>query len=140
MTTGDVFHGKTEVEKSDRDRKIMQTILIIINDAPYGSERPFNALRLAIKLNEQDAEPVAVNVFLMSDAVTCALAKQAPTEGYDIQQMVEIVLAQGGEVKLCKTCCAARGLTALPLIEDVVIATLDDLAEWALAADKVFTF
>ncbi|PTB33554.1 DsrE/DsrF/TusD sulfur relay family protein [Photobacterium phosphoreum] len=118
----------------------MQTILMIINDAPYGSERPFNALRLAIKLNEQEAEPVAVKIFLMSDAVTCALAKQSPSEGYDIQQMVEIVLAQGSEVKLCKTCCGARGLTALPLIEDAVIATLDDLAEWTLAADKVFTF
>lgn len=118
----------------------MQTILIVINDAPYGSERPFNALRLAIKLNEQEIEPVKVNVFLMSDAVTCALKKQDPVEGYDIQQMLEIVLAQGGDVKLCKTCCAARGLSQLPLVDGAEIATLDDLALWTLKADKVFTF
>ncbi|WP_305818776.1 hypothetical protein [Photobacterium leiognathi] len=42
----------------------MQTILIVINDAPYGSERPFNALRLAIKLNEQEEQSTQIKLFL----------------------------------------------------------------------------
>lgn len=118
----------------------MQTILIVINDAPYGSERPFNALRLAIKLNEQEEQPVSLKLFLMSDAVMCAMKQQNPLEGYDIQQMLEILIAQGSEVKLCKTCCCARGLSESLLIEDCEIGSLDDLADWTLNAEKVLTF
>ncbi len=54
--------------------------------------------------------------------------------------MIEILLAQGAEVRLCKTCTDARGLTSLPLIEGAEIGTLDDLAQWTLAADKVVSF
>ncbi|MGF1702032.1 DsrE family protein [Photobacterium makurazakiensis] len=117
-----------------------QTLLFILNDAPYGSERSFNGLRLAINLNEQEGIEASVKIFLMSDAVSCALPKQHPGEGYDIQQMLEILLAQGAEVKLCKTCCNARGLADLPLIEGTKIGTLDDLSMWTLFADKVVTF
>ncbi|PSW20877.1 hypothetical protein C9I98_07385 [Photobacterium sanctipauli] len=117
-----------------------QTLLFILNDAPYGSERSFNGLRLAINLNEQDGVETQIKIFLMSDAVTCALPKQTPGEGYDIQQMLEILLAQGAEVKLCKTCCNARGITELPLIEGAEIGTLDDLSLWTLQADKVVSF
>ena len=45
-------------------------ITFIINDAPYGSERPYNGLRLALSLTKSNEE---VRVFLMADAVTCAL-------------------------------------------------------------------
>jgi len=120
--------------------KPKQTLLFILNDAPYGSERSFNALRLAINLNEQDRIETKIKVFLMSDSVACALVKQVPAEGYNIQQMIEILLAQGAEVRLCKTCTDARGLTSLPLIEGAEIGTLDDLAQWTLAADKVVSF
>lgn len=120
--------------------KPKQTLLFILNDAPYGSERSFNALRLAINLNEQDRTETKIKVFLMSDSVACALVKQVPAEGYNIQQMIEILLAQGAEVRLCKTCTDARGLTSLPLIEGAEIGTLDDLAQWTLAADKVVSF
>lgn len=117
-----------------------QTLLFILNDAPYGSERSFNGLRLAINLNEQEGAETSIKVFLMSDAVSCALPRQQPGEGYNIQQMLEILLSQGAEVKLCKTCCNARGLTDLPLIEGVEVGTLDDLSRWTLEADKVVTF
>lgn len=117
-----------------------QTLLFILNDAPYGSERSFNALRLAINLNEQEGIEASIKIFLMSDSVSCALPRQFPGEGYNIQQMLEILLSQGAEVLLCRTCCNARGLTDLPLIEGVKIGTLDDLSRWTLEADKVVTF
>ncbi len=60
--------------------KPKQTLLFILNDAPYGSERSFNALRLAINLNEQDRTETKIKVFLMSDSVACALVKQVPAE------------------------------------------------------------
>ncbi len=118
----------------------MQQVLIIVNDAPYGSERLFNALRLAIQLNEQESPPAKVNMFLLSDAVTAALPKQNPAEGYNIQQMLEIVIAQGSKVKFCGTCMHARGLSDLAVIKGCKVSTMDDLAQWVLAADKTITF
>ncbi|PSU47710.1 hypothetical protein C9J12_14285 [Photobacterium frigidiphilum] len=118
----------------------MQNILFILNEAPYGSERSFNALRLAINLNEQEYEAIQLQIFLMSDSVSCALVKQKPSEGYNIQQMLDILLAQGAQVKLCKTCTDARGMTDLPLLEGAEIGTLDDLSLWTLNADKVVSF
>ncbi|QYJ86181.1 DsrE family protein [Shewanella mesophila] len=118
----------------------MQDILIIVNDAPYGSERLFNALRLAIQLNEQECTPVKVRLFLLSDAITAVLPKQNPSEGYNIQQMLEIVIAQGSAVKFCGSCMHARGLTKLAVIDGCQVATMDDLGQWVLDSDKTITF
>ena len=118
----------------------MQHILIIVNDAPYGSERLFNALRLAIQLNEHESPPAKVSLFLLSDAITAVLPKQLPGEGYNIGQMLEIILAQQGEVKFCRSCVHARGLQDLKVIEGCEEATMEDLAQWVLVADKVITF
>lgn len=116
----------------------MQRIVIIANGAAYGSESLFNSLRLAIALLEQQS--LSLKLFLMSDAVTAGLKGQKPAEGYNIQQMLEILTAQNVPVKLCKTCTDSRGITALPLADGVVIGTLVELAQWTLEADKVLTF
>ena len=47
-----------------------QNYLFIINDAPYGNERPYNALRLALNLVKRPG--VAVRVFMTGDGVLCA--------------------------------------------------------------------
>lgn len=117
----------------------MQRILIIANGAPYGSEILFNALRLAIALKEQ-SPAIELNLFLMSDAVSAGIDGQKPNEGYNLQQMLEILIAQNAVVKLCKTCTDGRGISPLPLIDGVEIGTLVELAQWTLAADKVLTF
>lgn len=118
----------------------MQHVLIIVNDAPYGSEKLFNALRLAIQLNEQEGKLVKVSLFLLSDAVTAILPKQSPNEGYNIQQMLEIVIAQNSQVKFCGSCVQARGLSGLDVIEGCEFATMDDLAQWVIMADKTISF
>ncbi len=115
-----------------------QEIVIIANGAPYGSETLFNALRLGIALNEQ--EGIDLKLFLMSDAVSAALAGQSPAEGYNLRQMLEILLAQGTRIRLCKSCTDARGITVLPLIEGIEVGTLPLLAQWTLTAHKVLTF
>ena len=68
----------------------MQKIVIVANGAPYGSESLFNSLRLAIALREQESN-LDLRLFLMSDAVTAGLRGQKPGEGYNIQQMLEIL-------------------------------------------------
>jgi uncharacterized protein involved in oxidation of intracellular sulfur len=62
-------------------------ITFIINDAPYGNERPYNALRLAISLAKSG---VNVRVYLMADAVQCAVKdQQTPTGYYNISRMIQ---------------------------------------------------
>jgi uncharacterized protein involved in oxidation of intracellular sulfur len=42
-------------------------ILLIVNDAPYGTEKAYNALRMAMMLQKEHPD-VEVRVFLMADA------------------------------------------------------------------------
>lgn len=116
----------------------MQKLLFILTSAPYGNERFFSGLRLALQL--QELKQAEIKLFLMSDAVVGGLAKQNPAEGYHIQQMLEILSSQGAEIKLCKTCTNMRGITDQTLADGVVIGTLSELAEWTLQADKVLNF
>jgi len=74
----------------------MQNILLIINDGPYGNERPFNALRLALTLVKRPG--VSVRVFLTGDGVACARRGQTTPDGYyNIERMVKS-LARRGQV------------------------------------------
>ena len=52
--------------------------LLIINDPPYGTERAYNALRLANTLIKREGEEA--RVFLMADAALCAKAGPADTK------------------------------------------------------------
>jgi uncharacterized protein involved in oxidation of intracellular sulfur len=116
------------------------TILILINDAPYGTEKAYNALRLAMALQKEPLN-TQVNVFLMADAVTCGLPNQTTPQGYyNIERMLKSVIAKGGKVKMCGTCADARGIGELQLIEGVEISNMAELAQWTVEADKVFTF
>jgi uncharacterized protein involved in oxidation of intracellular sulfur len=71
-----------------------QTHLIIVNDGPYGSERPYNALRLALALGKRDG--ASVTVFLLGDAVQCAVANQETPDGYyNVARMIKGILRTG---------------------------------------------
>ena len=72
----------------------MKNILFVINDAPYGNERPYNALRHAMNLVKR--EDVQVKVFLVADAVSCARKEQKTPEGYyNIERMVRSLAKRG---------------------------------------------
>lgn len=115
-------------------------ILFIINDAPYGTEKAYNALRMAMTLQKEHAD-VAVQIFLMADAVTCALPGQTTPQGYyNVERMLKAVIHRGGQVKACGTCCEARGIKSIPLLEGVEISTMVQLCQWTVEADKVLTF
>src|SRR3990172_7831570 len=116
------------------------TVLILINDAPYGTEKAYNALRLAMAL-QKDHPTVQLHVLLMADAVTCAIPNQSPPQGYyNIERMMRSVISKGGKVKFCGTCADARGIKSLQLIEGIEISNMGELAQWIVEADKVFTF
>ena len=115
-------------------------ILFILNEAPYGSEKSYNALRLAMAL-QKDQPGTEVLVFLMADAVTAALPAQTTPQGYyNVERMVKSVVAKGGQVGLCGACCEARGLKAIALLEGAEISTMSQLSQWTIEAEKVLVF
>jgi uncharacterized protein involved in oxidation of intracellular sulfur len=115
-------------------------ILLIINDPPYGSEKAYNALRLAMSL-EKEHSGTEVHIFLMADAVFCGLPGQKTPDGYyNLERMLKGLINKGAQIKACGTCSDARGVRQLQLIEGVEISTMSQLAQWVIEADKVLTF
>lgn len=116
----------------------MAITLFILNEAPYGSERVYNGLRLAGALSAIEGQQV--QVFLMADAVFAAKSGQKVPEGFYNVQLMLAKVARKGEVALCGTCMDARGLTDAELMNGAARGTLAQLAAWTAAADKVLVF
>lgn len=75
----------------------MNNQTIIIQDAPYGTEKTYNALRYASALV---VHQVAVNVFLLGDGVAVAKRNQkTPTGYYNTANMLSELIAKGVKVK-----------------------------------------
>jgi uncharacterized protein involved in oxidation of intracellular sulfur len=115
-------------------------ILFIINDAPYGTEKAYNALRIANQLNKEHPD-VEVRIFLMADAVNCAVANQTTPNGYyNLERMLKLSLNKGAKVKICGSCAEARGLKNIQLIEGAEVSNMPELTQWVVDSDKVLTF
>ncbi|HZR92213.1 MAG TPA: DsrE family protein [Gaiellaceae bacterium] len=114
-------------------------VLILVNDPPYGTERCYNALRLANSLTRRKG--TTVRVFLMADAVGCAISTQVLPNGYyHLDRMLAATLRHGAEVGLCGTCMDARAVDDSRLVEGARRSSLEELTDWTLWADKVVTF
>ncbi len=71
-----------------------KSYLFIINNAPYGDERPYNAMRLAHNLVKR--EGMQVSVFMTGDGVFCARKGQKTPDGYyNIERLVRVLAARG---------------------------------------------
>lgn len=113
--------------------------LFILNDPPYGTERSYNALRLARQLLKTGTEEV--KVFLIGDAVACAKAGQKVPQGYyNAGDMLGMVVRAGGEIGVCGTCIDARGISTEELVDGAPRGSMEMLASWTQWADKVITF
>ena len=114
-------------------------VLVLVNDPPYGTERCYNALRLAGSLVKR--EGTAVRIFLIGDAVGCATAGQTLPNGYyHLGRMLESTIRRGAEVGLCSSCMDARALSDEALVEGARRSSLEELTDWTLWADKVVSF
>jgi uncharacterized protein involved in oxidation of intracellular sulfur len=72
----------------------IKKILFVVNDAPYGNERSYNAFRHAMNLAKR--EGVQVKVFLVADGVFCARKGQTTPEGYyNVERMVKSLAKRG---------------------------------------------
>jgi len=114
-------------------------ILVLVNDPPYGTERCYNALRLAGSLARRDE--AEVRVFLIGDAVGCAMAGQVLPNGYyHLDRMLVSAVRHGAQVGLCGTCMDARGIDEDKIVEGARRSSLEELTDWTLWADRVVTF
>jgi len=117
----------------------VKTFLLVINGPAYGSDETYNAIRLAVALARRG--DVSVRVFLMGDAVTCAVRGQRTPDGYyTLDRMLTGFARHGGTIACCGTCLDARGLAAENLIEEAARSTIDELAGWTVGSDQVLTF
>lgn len=113
--------------------------LFILNDAPYGSERTYNGLRLAGALARQEGDNV--RVFLIGDGASAAHCNQKVPQGfYNIADMLGNVIRHRGEVGICGSCMEARGIGESDIAAGTRRSSLAELAEWTAWADKVLVF
>lgn len=113
--------------------------LLILNDPPYGSERSYNGLRLTMSLLKREGEQV--RVFLMGDAVGCAVRGQRTPDGYyNVERMIRAIMQRGGAVGCCGSCSDARALTDETRVDGARRSSMDELTDWTLWADRVMTF
>ncbi|EQB65739.1 MAG: DsrE-like protein [Thermoplasmatales archaeon I-plasma] len=118
----------------------MKGFLFILNEPPYGSEKPWNALRLALTLaRQQDAD--TIRIFLLGDSVIAAKHGQKVAQGYyNLESMLKGLVSRGVNVVACGTCMDARGLGDDDLIKGISRGSMDQLGEWSLWADSVLVF
>ena len=119
----------------------METLTMLLQSAPYGNEKVWNAFRLAQSLVTASIG-MKVNIFLTGDAVTTAKRGQKPPKSYyNLESMLKDLIKKGVKVVACYICISARGLTQDELIDGVVVgSTVDDLAKWVKESQKVLSF
>jgi uncharacterized protein involved in oxidation of intracellular sulfur len=108
----------------------MAKTLFILNDAPYGTERSYNALRLAGSLSKREGEEL--KIFLIGDAAACAKA--------NLELMLKGPARHGAEIGVCGTCMDARGIADTELAEGAKRSTLEELTNWTQWAEKTLVF
>jgi uncharacterized protein involved in oxidation of intracellular sulfur len=113
--------------------------LVVLNDPPYGTERSYNGLRLANTLARRDQ--AEVRLFLMGDAVACAVGgQQTPNGYYNLERMLKAAAAHCVEIGCCGTCLDARGIPDDMLVEVAHRSTLEQLTDWTLWAEQTLVF
>ena len=115
-------------------------LTIIVNDAPYGIEKPWNALRLA-STSVSEEIGMTVRVFLMGDSVLAAKKGQKTPEGYyNMEKMLQSLVSRGAEVKTCGACIDARGINESDLVDGVKRGSMKILATWIKESERVLSF
>ena len=120
--------------------RFMVDLTIIVNDAPYGVERAWNALRLA-SATASGTVKSEVNVFLLGDAVSIAKKGQKTPDGYyNLESMLVDLIEKGVTVRACGSCLSARGLELKDLVEGVEKGSMMILSEWVKESCNVISF
>jgi uncharacterized protein involved in oxidation of intracellular sulfur len=113
-------------------------LTVIVNDSPYGIEKPWNALRFC---STAASEGIEVGVFLTGDSVVSAKKGQNTPQGYyNMEKMLGNLIQKGVQVKVCGACINARGLAIPELVQGVELGSMKILVEWINESNKVISF
>ncbi|MFQ6008976.1 MAG: DsrE/DsrF/TusD sulfur relay family protein [Candidatus Zixiibacteriota bacterium] len=116
-----------------------ESILIVLNDPPYGTERSYNGLRLALSLSKRDG--IQLKVFLMGDAVGCGKSAQNTPHGYyNLERMRKALATSGVLIGACGSCLDARGISDQDLISGVHRSSMDEMTEWTIESKRAIVF
>jgi len=96
----------------------LETLTTILNSAPYGDEKVWNALRLAEALTSGAAK-MKVNIYLLGDAETTGKRGQTPLQGYcNLEEILKELNDHGLDIMACRIFINARGLTQEDLLKE----------------------
>jgi uncharacterized protein involved in oxidation of intracellular sulfur len=71
-------------------------VTIILNHAPYGTEKSYNGLRIAIALKKKKEE---VKIYMMDDGVLNAIKGQKTPDGYyNIERFIKSLVKRNSDV------------------------------------------
>lgn len=118
----------------------METMTIVINSTPYGDERVWDALRLALTCVSA-AIDLNVNIFLIGDAVSAVKKGQNTPQGYyNVEKTLRDLIGLKVKIAACGTCLRARGIEKDDSIEGIEIGTMMNLAHWIKESQKTLSF
>lgn len=119
---------------------MMENMLFILNDPPYGSEKLYNALRLALSVAKKQ-ESETIHIFLFGDSVVAAKKSQKVAQGYyNLETMLKGLASRGVIISACGTCMDARGMGDEELLNGIIRGSMDQLGDWTLWAGKILVF
>lgn len=115
-------------------------VLFILNDAPNGTGRTLNALRLACTLSMRTS--IYVRIFLVGSAMLCARKGHSlHTEQDEAEALIRAVIGHGGDVRVCATGTKESGdAFGSELLEGATLSSLTELARWVPEADRLLVF
>ena len=94
------------------------------------------AFGLANSLAKDDE--TSLSVFLMGDAVSCAVAGQtAPNGYYNIERMLKFLASKNHQVGVCGSCLGTRGIRPEVLTEGAHRSSMDALTRWKQRQTKL---
>lgn len=135
----------------------MKSLLIVLNDYPYKTDKAYNALRAA---GVAASKGVKVVVFLMGDSVYAARKNQKPPPDFpNLEEMVVDLIEKGVYFELCTSCVNSRGfepkegeisscfvgskkdsMTPTDLIEGTNMSSMPTFINLVSESDKVISF
>jgi len=134
--------GALEARAADNAAEtiLAMKVLFILNDPPYGTERSYNALRLANALADADTA-IEITIFLTADAVACAKKGQKTPEGSrNLERMLRRFVGGNHQLLVLGQCMDARGQSGAELIDGARCSSTDALTAATAQAEKVLVF
>ena len=111
---------------------------IILNHAPYGTEKTYNGLRIALALKKKKED---VKIYMMDDGVLNAIRGQKTPDGYyNIERLINSLVKRNSDVYIWGSCSDTRGVSENIVIDGIKRGGIDILADWIISSDNVLTY